>query len=121
MKPIATAVHGFMDFLMGTLLIASPYLFELDGKNIDSLVFFVLGGTLLLYSLFTNYEMGMVKVIPMRVHLLLDVILGIFLALSPWIFGFSNRIFLPYLVLGIIEIVLVFLTNPTHRDSTRLI
>jgi len=110
-----------MDYMMGTLLVAGPYLFELDGRGADSLVFFIGGGAVLLYSLFTDYELGAVKVIPMRLHLLLDVLSGLLLAASPWLLGFADRVFLPHLVLGIIEIVAVLLTNPSDRDSTRLI
>ena len=107
--------------MMGILLIAGPYLFELDGKNTDSFIFFVSGAVLLLLSVCTNYEVGAFKIIPMRVHLAADVILGLLLAVSSWLFGFAERLFLPYLVPGAIAVVAAFLTNPTDRNTTRLI
>lgn len=121
MKPISRPVHGFMDYMMGTLLIAGPYLFDLDGRGADSFVFFIVGGAILLYSLLTKYEMGFVNLIPMRIHLLLDTLSGLMLVTSPWLFGFSERVFLPHLILGLIQIVAVVLTNYEGRDSTRLI
>lgn len=121
MKPISRAVHGFMDYMMGILLIAGPYLFELHRKNADSYIFFALGGATLLYSALTSYELGLVKLIPMRIHLVLDMLSGMLLAASPWLFGFADRVFLPHFILGIIEIVAVMLTNSTKEDSTRLI
>ena len=121
MKPISRTVHGVLDYLMGVFLIASPTFFELDGKEADSLVFFISGGAVIIYSLLTKYELGAIKIIPMRMHLVLDILSALFLAASPWIFGFADRIFVPYLVLGLIEIVAVILTNPTGKDSTKLI
>jgi hypothetical protein len=47
----------------------------------------------------------------MKVHLFLDVLSGIFLAASPWLLGFSDRVCLPHLVLGILEISAGLLTT----------
>ena len=104
---------------MGVLLLAGPYLFELE-KGTDSLVLLVAGGALLLYSMLTKYELGFVKFIPLRVHLLLDLLGGLALAASPWLFGFSEEVFLPHLVLGLFEIIAVLLTNQ-GKGTTRLI
>jgi hypothetical protein len=40
----------------------------------------------------TDYEFGLVKTIPMKTHLNIDLISGLLLAVSPWVFGFSDRI-----------------------------
>ena len=39
----------------------------------------------------------------MKTHLTLDFIAGLFLALSPWLFGFNDWVFLPHLIIGIGE------------------
>ena len=48
--------------------------------------------------------MGAAKVIPMRVHLVLDIVAGIFLAVSPWIFQFDDYVTTPHVVFGILEV-----------------
>src|SRR5690606_38792470 len=53
-----------------------------------------------LISLFTRYEGGLVGVQPMRIHLLTDVVLGVFLIFSPWIFGFAQYTYLFQLAMG---------------------
>ena len=45
---------------------------------------------MLLTSLMTNYELGLMRVIPMHLHLWADAIAGIFLALSPWVLGYAD-------------------------------
>jgi hypothetical protein len=52
----------------------------------------------------TDYELGVVRMIPMPVHLLLDIAAGALLAVSPWLFGFADRVFWPHLILGLLEI-----------------
>jgi hypothetical protein len=65
----------------------------------------------LVYSLLTKYEMGLSKVLPFRVHLTLDMIGGLFLAVSPWLFVFADRVWAPHLVLGLLEAGAVLMTR----------
>lgn len=105
MKIFSTKVHGFLDYLVAGALLVMPSLLNLQPSSIPGMVFYILGGTLLFYSLLTNYELGLIKVLPMNLHLALDVLSGMFLAASPWIFGFEEQVFIPYLILGVAEMV----------------
>lgn len=104
MRFINTRVHGMLDYLMGVLLIASPWLFGFANGGAAQWVPIILGLGALLYSIITDYELGLLKILSMKVHLMIDLISGIFLAASPWIFGFADEVYLPHLILGIIEI-----------------
>jgi hypothetical protein len=115
MKIIDTKTHGYMDYIMGIFLLASPSLFGLNLNGIESTVFYIVGITALLYSLLTNYELGLIKMIPMKGHLALDIFSGIFLAASPWLLDFAAITYKPHLVLGIIEIGAALMTNPKLR------
>ena len=42
------------------------------------------------YSPLTNCEFGVLKLLPMPVHLALDAASGALLASSPWLFGFAR-------------------------------
>lgn len=79
----------------------------------------VLGGGLVAYSLLTNYETGipMLRFIPMRVHLIFDFVASAFLAVAPFLFGYSNQdlnAWLPHVIagLGVMGLVLVSQTDP---------
>jgi hypothetical protein len=93
-----------MDYLMGVLLIAAPWLFGFARNGAETWVPVILGAGVIIYSLMTNYEYSMSRTISMRTHLTLDMLGGIFLALSPWIFNFDEYVYLPHLILGLLEI-----------------
>lgn len=112
MKVLSTKAHGVMDYLMGVLLIAAPWIFDFARGGAETWVPVVLGAGAILYSLMTNYEMGVMKSISMRTHLNLDLLSGVFLAISPWIFGFNDFVYLPHLILGIAEVGAALMTDP---------
>ena len=80
MRFIPTKVHGALDYTVGALLAAGPWLLKTDKKSAATYVPIALGAGAILYSLFTNYEWGAVKKIPMKDHLKMDLGSGVFLA-----------------------------------------
>lgn len=121
MRFLSTKAHGIMDYLMGVLLIASPWLFGFARGGAETWIPVILGAGALVYSLLTNYEFGAVKSIPMPVHLTLDLVSGLFLAVSPWLFNFDEYVYLPHLILGIAEIGASLITHkqPSYAHSHR--
>jgi hypothetical protein len=111
MNILSTKTHGVIDYAMGILLILSPWLFDLGLDSAAGLVPFCLGIGAIVYSLFTDYELGAVKGISMRTHLWLDELSGVFLAASPWIFNFDEMVYMPHLVLGIAEFAVAVMTR----------
>lgn len=111
MKLISTKTHGVLDYLMGIFLIASPWIFGFAYRNAAHYVPEVVGIVMLLMSVMTNYELGMIKVVSMRVHLTIDFLNGLFLAVSPWLFGFSDVVYLPHLIIGIAEMGASLITD----------
>lgn len=112
MKLISTRTHGFMDYLVGLLLIISPWALGFARGGAETWVPLWLGVATFIYSLLTNYEWGVVRTISMRTHLMLDILSGIFLAASPWIFHFSDYVYLPHLIVGIFEVFAGLTTSP---------
>jgi type IV secretory pathway VirB6-like protein len=111
MKPINTKTHGYMDYIMGVLLIAAPWIFNFARNGAETWVPVVLGIATIIYSLLTDYELGVSHVIPMRTHLILDIASGVLLAVSPWLFNFDEYIWQPHLILGILEVGAALLTK----------
>lgn len=116
MRFIPTRVHGAVDYGMGVLLIVAPWLLGFAGGGAETWVPVVLGIAAIGYSLFTDYELGLVRRIPMRTHLGLDLGSGVLLATSPWLFGFAGLVYLPHLILGLIEIGAALTTQLTPGD-----
>ncbi|WP_224999587.1 SPW repeat protein [Cesiribacter sp. SM1] len=104
MRFIPTRIHGMVDYLMGLLLIASPWIFNFNRGGAETWIPVILGAGLILISLFTDYELSVSRKISMPTHLWMDVLAGAFLAVSPWLFDFDEYVYLPHLILGIAEI-----------------
>lgn len=116
MKVISTKTHGYLDYIMGVLLIAAPWILGFADDGPATWVPVILGISTILYSLLTNYELGMAHVISMRTHLLLDAFGGALLAVSPWLFGFADKVWQPHLILGILELAAVLMTKHEPGD-----
>lgn len=119
MKLIPTWFHGILDYVVGIALILAPMIFgfaEVGGAAV--FVPRVLGIALIVYSLLTKYELSVVKLIPMKVHLTIDFLASAFLLLSPWLFGFSGEManaWVPHVVVGIAVIVVVLLSQTAPK------
>ena len=111
MRMIPTKVHGILDYLVGALLIAVPWLFDCADNRPATSIAVVMGITAFVYSLITRYELGALRLIPMKVHLGLDFMSGLLLFASPWLFGFSDRIVWPHVVVGLFEMAAALMTS----------
>ena len=123
---LPTKVDGALDYVVGIALILAPNIFqfaEVGGAAV--LIPRVLGVALIVYSLITRYEWGVIKLISMPYHLMIDFLAALFLALSPFLFGFSNKepnAWLPHVVVGIavLLVVVVSKTRPGNSMATRV-
>lgn len=111
MKIISTRMHGVLDYLTGLFLIAMPWLFLFGGNHISTWIPVILGVAIILYSLFTDYEYGIIPEITMRGHLVLDALAGIILVVSPWLLNFNDIVYLPHMVVGVVLIILSLITQ----------
>ena|GEM_PF-211143 len=107
---LPTRLHGVLDYTVGALMIALPYLLGFAGGP-AGWVFVGMGVATLLYSAFTDYELGLVKRLQMPYHLWLDALAGVLLAVSPWLFGFDTDVWIPHVAVGLFEIAAVVVTD----------
>ena len=121
MRFIPTRVHGLLDYLVGLLLIAAPWVFNFARGGAETWVPVALGVGALVYSVFTDYELGLVRRLPMGTHLTLDLLSGLLLAASPWLFGFSDFVWVPHVVLGVLEVGAALMTKTTPAPTRTVV
>ena len=114
MRFIPTKTHAIIDYATGVLLIAVPLLFFQDYGGAAVWVPVIIGALVLMQSLLTNYELSLANLIPVGGHLAMDAMAGALLAASPWLFDFAELVWVPHVVVGLMEIGLA-LTTETHR------
>ncbi len=114
LRVIPTSVHGILDYLASGVNLAFPALLELDDEQAAALIPRLDGTAGAAYSLITDYELGLLKVLPMPVHLTFDAAKGALLASSPWLFGFAKngpRYWLPHVLIGTADILAAMTTK----------
>jgi intracellular septation protein A len=111
-------VHGFIDYLCAIVLFASPKLFHFTDQNIAPMAAMVLGAVILLYSLVTDYELGVIRMMPFSGHLLCDFVAGLALLGSPWHFHIDGNAAVVFVVIGVIQFASVFITRRPRNVTT---
>jgi hypothetical protein len=119
MNLISKKHHGLLDYFVGALLIASPWLCGFYNDGLQSFLPIALGFVTIGYSMITKYEYSVAQVLPFSFHLLLDTIAGILLAASPWIFDFNTTVYIPHLVIGLLQVGAVLLTDERFLNSRK--
>jgi uncharacterized membrane protein YuzA (DUF378 family) len=107
-----------LDYIAAFVLLVAPVFLKLETVSPFAYWLSVLGGIfLVLYSLFTDYESSMSKIIPFKIHLLSDLSMGIIFLVAPFLFGFTGMAMLYYLIMGfgIIAVVSVTELEETHH------
>ncbi len=118
MRFVSTRIHGVVDWLLGAFLIALPFVMRLDRGGPEGWLPMALGATGLVVTFFTDHEFGVVRTLSMPTHLIIDGLVGALLAASPWLLGFSDRVWMPHLVLGLTECAAAFVTRLQPADRT---
>ncbi len=119
---LPTRVHGLLDYVVGAALLLAPNIFQFNQVG-GAAVFIprLLGVVLIVYSLLTRYEWGLIKLVPMTYHLMIDFAAAVFLAASPFIFGFVEQkpnAWLPHIAVGIAVIIVVLVSRTQPGTST---
>lgn len=109
MRFIPTLLHGVADYIVGILVIGLPFFLGLHDAPRTILV--VLGVIVVLYSLATDYELGAVRFLRIRFHLLLDALFGVAMLASPWLFDFPVNSHWPVYVIGVLALALTMTTQ----------
>lgn len=120
-KFILTKVHGALDYIVAIALLFAPMIFGFSQVGgAAAIIPVVLGIGLFLYGLSTKYEWGTIRVIGMPYHLIFDVVVSLFLAASPFIFGFYTEalnVWLPHVVVGLTVILVVIFSKPQLGET----
>ncbi|MCJ8211452.1 SPW repeat protein [Mucilaginibacter sp. RS28] len=121
---ISRRLHVILDYAMGVLLFSSPWLFGFEHAKAARWCVVTVGFLLLVISFFTDYEDRAKRAIPMSAHLMIDGLIGVLLAASPWLFHFNDNVYLPHMVLGITEVGLALFTQrkpePIRNFDTKI-
>jgi hypothetical protein len=116
-QPIGSRLHGALDYLTGTSLVAASRLRPLRGRFAGRALL-AAGAGHLAYSLVTDYELGVLRKLPYKVHLVLDALGASGLAAAGALRNDPIDRFVPIGV-GVYELVAVLLSDPNGGGAGR--
>jgi hypothetical protein len=118
-KPISRRQHGFADYAYIPLVASAPSLVGFTDEKAARTLCQVLSGTVLVSSLFTRAEWGLVRVIPFKAHLAFDALGSATALAAPWLFGFAKnkRARNTFLAIGVVGLLAGLLTKPEEMPK----
>jgi hypothetical protein len=90
MRFLSVKAHTVIGLIIGIVLLFAPSLLGFSNNTAATTIAQLVGIFIILSELITTSQFSLLKLIPMRAHIILDYITGAFLALSPWLFGLVN-------------------------------
>jgi hypothetical protein len=111
MKIISIKNHGYLDYITVFAFALIPTFFGFEG--IPAYLSYALAAIHLLMTLLTAFPLGALKIIPVKLHKLVEIIVGPVLILAPWLLGFSENLTarFVYIAMGLIIIAVGLLTD----------
>jgi len=110
MKVVSDTAHGILDYLTVAIFALAPGILGLTG--FAALVSYALAAVHLIMTLLTNMPLGVVKIIPMRLHALVEMLVGPVLVVAalvlPTLLGDKREFFL---VMGLVILAVWFLSS----------
>lgn len=119
-RPIDATLHGVTDYTVGaTLLTVFPRAADIEGTE-SARQIRIAAAVHAGYSTITNYPLGILKLIPYRVHLGLDAVGALALAATPFITGQwkkGTKHWVPQAALCAFELASLVMTDPTGEGD----
>ena len=112
-------VHAYLDYPVALGLMAMPALLGLGATN--PLAFWlstVTGIAALVLTIFTDHQLGLIKILPYKLHLAVDFLVGLAFVAAPFALSFAGLDAAYYWVLGATVLVVVTLDRTEAMDAS---
>jgi hypothetical protein len=115
LKIISIKVHGILDYFTVLAFALIPCIFGLTG--VPAYLSYTLSGVHFLMSVLTRFPLGLVKIIPVKLHRIVETIVGPALIISPWGLGFAEELTARYVFIGAGVIISIVGLLTHYSDS----
>lgn len=91
MKFVTKQIHAYLDYPVAIALIGLPFLLGLGESNPLALQLSVATGiAALILTILTDHQLGVIRVIPYKIHLLVDFLVAVVFILAPFLLAFKG-------------------------------
>lgn len=102
--------HAYIDYPVAAGLVVMPLVFGFTGLEFWLSV--ATGIAAFVLTVLTNHETGLIKILPYKLHLAVDGMVGVVFVIAGFALGFTGLAMAYYLVLGLVVLMVVSLHRP---------
>jgi hypothetical protein len=115
MKFVTKRIHAYLDYPVALALIGMPFLLGLGTSNpLAFTLSLVTGIAALILTILTDHHLGLIKVVSYKIHLIVDLLVGLTFVIAPFILGFKGVDLIYYLINGGAVLFVVSMHKPTN-------
>jgi hypothetical protein len=119
--PIPLNLHAALEPLVAVIIIAAPWIFGFSDTDSATAICALVGVAMLLIGSITDWRLSLARLIPLRLHLAGDLVLGAVLILGPLVFGFTDEggptRFM--VIAGVLELMTALMTRWDRTETER--
>ncbi len=121
-QPLTREQHGVVDYAYVPVVAALPAVVGFDRDDVPAQLARLISSGVLVSTLATRAEWGVVRVVPFKVHLALDAVTSALAMAAPWLFGFAKdeRARNTFVAIGLLGLVVGALTQPEEMPRAEL-
>ena len=110
---VTKSIHAYLDYPVALGLMALPFVLGLGASHpLAFTLSFVTGIAALLLTILTDHHLGIIRILPYKLHLTVDFLVGVVFVLAPFLLGFSGIDLAFYLVIGLTVFAVVGMHKP---------
>lgn len=115
---VTKTIHSYLDYPVALALIALPFILSLGQSNELALWLSVVTGVAaLILTIFTDHGTGLIRILPYKLHLIVDFMVAIVFILAPLVLGFTGLDAWYYWANGIAVLIVVGLQQPEPETN----
>ena len=113
MRFVSKTIHAWLDYPVALALVALPFLLGLGSSHPLALVIApIVGVAAFVLTVFTDHHLGLLRVLPYRLHLAVDLAVGLLFLALPLALGFAGLDAAFYLANGAAVVIVIALSKP---------
>ncbi|MGB3176861.1 MAG: hypothetical protein WBH14_14175 [Albidovulum sp.] len=110
-------IHAWLDYPVAAALIILPFVLGLgDSLPMALWLSVATGVAALILTIFTDHHLGLIRVLPYRFHMAVDLAVGLSFLAAPFAFGFTGLDALYYWANGVAVVTVISLHRGEPQD-----
>ncbi|KIC53696.1 MULTISPECIES: SPW repeat domain-containing protein [unclassified Leisingera] len=115
---VTRTIHAYLDYPVAIALMGLPFLLGLGESNPLALWLSVATGiAAFALTVLTDHHLGLIRVLPYKLHLTVDLIVGLTFLAAPFVFGFAGLDAAFYWLNGAAVVAVISLSAPEEAEA----